>query len=407
MKNKKILTAVLICALVAAAASCGGNNNAATTTAAETTTTAATTTAETTTTTAATTTTEATTTTTAASEEEEEEEEAESDVLFTRGVYASYVGETLDSYFVFYNETEGNVQKADGMGGVAFSCEQNGNEIMFHFGAVDNETLATFEDDGVTGTFDYGEYTETYTFELVEDADPDTFEVTNDDGGMDSIGGLFHKGVWGAYEGDTLDSYFVFADETSGVIMKADGMSAVPFSCEQNGFDILFHIGSADNETYATFSTGDNTGTFDYGDGNVEVYYFEALPDEDPDAYLNSIAEASAATDAAAAAAADVLFDRGVYVAYLDGAVESYFVFYDQANGHIQNPEGIGVAFACEQNGDQILFHFGAADNNTLAEFDRSTATGTFDYGEGRVETYTFAAVPDADPDTFDATALQ
>ena len=44
-------------------------------------------------------------------------------------------------------------------------------------------------------------------------------------------------------------------------------------------------IALSDAVTNAAFSEGDNTGTFDYGDGNTVVYTFELVPDADPDTF--------------------------------------------------------------------------------------------------------------------------
>ena len=92
---------------------------------------------------------------------------------------------------------------------------------------------------------------------------------------------LFSKGVWSASVDGKIDTYFIFDDEANGRTERADGTGGVPFTCEQNGLDVVFHFGSADDVTNAKFSTGDNTGTFEYADKTV-VYTFEAVSGADP-----------------------------------------------------------------------------------------------------------------------------
>ena len=106
--------------------------------------------------------------------------------------------------------------------------------------------------------------------------------TTEDDEG--TTANLFQKGVWSASIDGKIDTYFVFTDEANGHTERADGTGGVPFTCEQNGWDVVFHFGSPDDVTKATFSEGDNTGTFHYGDKTV-VYTFEFVADADADTF--------------------------------------------------------------------------------------------------------------------------
>ncbi len=92
---------------------------------------------------------------------------------------------------------------------------------------------------------------------------------------------LFTKGVWSASIDGKIDTYFVFDDESNGHTERADGTGGVPFTCEQSGYTAIFHFGSPDDVTQATFSVGDNTGTFKYEDKEV-TYFFEAVNGADP-----------------------------------------------------------------------------------------------------------------------------
>ena len=95
---------------------------------------------------------------------------------------------------------------------------------------------------------------------------------------------LFSKGVWAASIDGKIDTYFVFYDEANGRTERADGTGGTPFTCEQSGWEAVFHFGSADDVTKATFSEGEITGTFYYSNETV-VYSFEYLPDADPDTF--------------------------------------------------------------------------------------------------------------------------
>ena len=213
------------------------------------------------------------------------DESAATGNLFQKGVWSASIDGVIDTYFVFYDEANGRTERTDGTGGVPFTCEQSGWDVVFHFGSADDVTKATFSEGDNTGTFRYGDRTVVYTFEYVEDADADTFEVPapEDDTGTEPAN-LFQKGVWSASIDGKVDTYFVFYDEANGRTERADGTGGVPFTYEQSGWNVMFHFGSADDVTKATFSESNNTGTFHYGDRTV-VYTFEYIADADADAF--------------------------------------------------------------------------------------------------------------------------
>ena len=97
--------------------------------------------------------------------------------LFDKGVWSASIDGKIDTYFVFYDETSGKTVTADGKGGVGFTCEQSGLNIVFHFGSADDGTKAVFRTDSNIGTFYYGDKTVDYTFEFIEKADADNFEA--------------------------------------------------------------------------------------------------------------------------------------------------------------------------------------------------------------------------------------
>ncbi|MBR7038840.1 MAG: hypothetical protein IKI21_06275 [Oscillospiraceae bacterium] len=122
-------------------------------------------------------------------------------------------------------------------------------------------------------------------------------------------------------------------------------------------------------------------------------------------------AETEATTEAEADKSADSTaahtgnwFERGVY-AVLDGeTVVDYYVFYDEKSGRTCDPEeGIGVGFDCEQEDDQVIFHMGSADDNTIMSME----INEYGYTMGTIGGFTYHYMPmsSEDPDTFDPTA--
>ncbi|MBR5089179.1 MAG: hypothetical protein IK093_07110, partial [Ruminiclostridium sp.] len=203
--------------------------------------------------------------------------------LFPAGVWsATYEGE-LEGYYVFFDETNGTYIDAEMKAGTPFTCEQNGYEVLFDYG--NGYTVqAEFAPGDAQGTFHYESIDKVVDIEYVADADPTTFEALL---GTEKPT-IFKKGVWTATLNGEIESYFVFYDEANGSIINPDLQTGLPFVCEQNGTEILFHIASADDNTTATFNISDNTGTFTYADGTVETYVFDSVS-EDPEGFLAEI----------------------------------------------------------------------------------------------------------------------
>ena len=107
---------------------------------------------------------------------------AEGAPILAGGVYAAYKGEDLynvDSYYIFENETSGSTQTPDGLSGLPFTYEQNGEDIVFHFGSADDTSEAKFGWDIVsypTLTFS-GENAETITLSCLGNQSPETFDA--------------------------------------------------------------------------------------------------------------------------------------------------------------------------------------------------------------------------------------
>ena len=107
---------------------------------------------------------------------ESESESAAPSNFFQKGVWSASLNNQIDTYYIFYDETSGRTERADGTGGVAFTCEQDGEQVVFHFGE-DDTTYALFGARDHSGIFDFGDRTVVYHFEHLADADADSFTV--------------------------------------------------------------------------------------------------------------------------------------------------------------------------------------------------------------------------------------
>ncbi len=101
------------------------------------------------------------------------------------GVYAAYTGDNLynvSSYVIFDSETSGQTQTPDGMSGIPFEYEQNGDAIVFHFGSADNTAEGRFSNDYpsfpvITFTGDNGFGADKITLNCLGNQDPATFDA--------------------------------------------------------------------------------------------------------------------------------------------------------------------------------------------------------------------------------------
>ena len=101
------------------------------------------------------------------------------------GVYAAYAGEDLyniSSFVVFDSETSGRTQTPDGISGIPFEYEQNGDTVVFHFGSADNTTEGRFSNEypqfpviTFTGDNEFG--ADKITITCLGNQDPATFDA--------------------------------------------------------------------------------------------------------------------------------------------------------------------------------------------------------------------------------------
>ncbi len=98
--------------------------------------------------------------------------------IFKKGVYTADDG-IIKRYFVFKTNNSGIMINKGEEVGTAFTCKQNGSEIIFDFGGEGDVTPATFKfvDGKLYGTFQFadGDFTECMRFKRVKNADPNKF----------------------------------------------------------------------------------------------------------------------------------------------------------------------------------------------------------------------------------------
>lgn len=159
-------------------------------------------------------------------------------------------------------------------------------------------------------------------------------------------------------------------------------------------------------ESNINYIAADEGNYHNYKDGASEVQSDSSLYDELSDTYLNS--KVLSFTKAGVAADGCPQLSGAVYAAYKGDDlynVSSYYVFDSETSGSTQTPDGISdVPFTYEQNGENITFHFGSADDTSEAKFswnEGSFPTITF---TGDNEAVSLSCLGNEDPQTFDAT---
>ena len=183
--------------------------------------------------------------------------EAAEKVAFPTGTF-----ENEEIRYVINKDGSGEVVHKDNGTGVAIEYKEktDSNTVTVSFGSPDDtEDIAYEVPDEDTLILKYADG-KTYTLKRAEKED-------NDDKGKTSL-----AGTWS----DSSVTY-VFREDGSGEITDNNKGIGTPFEYEVDGKNITFHMGSADDNTKATFSISGNTLTINYADGNTDVVTAENL----------------------------------------------------------------------------------------------------------------------------------
>ena len=163
-----------------------------------------------------------------------------------------------------------------------------------------------------------------------------------------------------------------------------------------------FVITEEANLNYSDPEAGDY---HNYKEGVADVPTDSSIYDELSDKYFKS--EVLSFTKAGASSDGSPLLSGAVYAAYTGENlydITSYYVFDSETEGHTETPDGLtGLPFTYELKSDDIIFHFGSADDTSEAKFgweNPSYPTLTF---TGDKETITLSCLGNEDPKTFEA----
>lgn len=158
-------------------------------------------------------------------------------------------------------------------------------------------------------------------------------------------------------------------------------------------------------EAHVNYTEAEDGDFHNYKEGVADIPSDSSLYDELTEAYQKS--DILSFTKAGAAADGSPILSGAVYAAYTGDNlydITSFYVFDSENSGHTESPDGLtGLPFAYELKGEDILFHFGSADDNSEAKFgweNASFPTLTF---TGDNETITLSCLGCEDPETFEA----
>lgn len=175
----------------------------------------------------------------------------------------------------------------------------------------------------------------------------------------------FGKGVW-----ESTDRIFTFYDDTSGNVIEKASQTGVGFEYEPDSNGLVFHLGSADSNTYTGAEAVDeHTVILTWEDGTAETLRY--------------------------------LTGRefcGLRAGVWKSDTNTY-TFYNESSGSVvDNEYGMGVPFEFEPDNGGLLFHLGNASDDspaTVNAIDENTVELT--WLDGTSETLTYAPVTDFD----------
>ncbi len=162
-------------------------------------------------------------------------------------------------------------------------------------------------------------------------------------------------------------------------------------------------------EANIKYTASDEDNYHNYSNGTVEITsdssLYDKLSDEYYDSEILSFEHADLLTDGAPNLAG------AVYAAYRGDDlynVAFYIAFDSENSGYTQTPDGMtGLPFAYEANGEDMVFHFGSADDVSEAKLGYEYASfPTLTFKEGGVygaDVFTLTCIGCADPENFDA----
>ncbi len=156
-------------------------------------------------------------------------------------VYAAYTGDDLynvTNYYVFESETSGRTETPDGVTGLPFEYELNGEDIVFHIGSADDTTEAKFGWDNPSyPTLTFTGDNEIVTLSCLGNENPDTFEAAkyyNNDNNLYMVVKSFdEKTLTGdTYREEKIKAEYVDNAEPGSLIYSVNGVQYTVVSFE-------------------------------------------------------------------------------------------------------------------------------------------------------------------------------
>lgn len=178
----------------------------------------------------------------------------EASICFGKGVW-----ESADRLFTFYDDTSGNVIDKSTQTGVGFEYGPDSNGLVFHLGTDANNTYTTAE-----------AVNEQMVLLTWEDGTSETLCYLT---GRDFFG--LRAGVW-----KSAENTYTFYNEISGNVINNETETGLAFSFEPSENGLMFHLGSAEDNSPAIVSIIDeNTVELTWPDGSYETLTYSPVTD--------------------------------------------------------------------------------------------------------------------------------
>lgn len=164
-------------------------------------------------------------------------------------VYAAYSGDDLyniTGYYIFDSETTGSTETADGVSGVPFTYELNGDDITFHFGSADDTSEAKFGWDVVSyPTITFTEKNETITLYCLGNENPQTFDAAryydNDNNLFMQVKSFDETSLTGdIYREEKIKAEYVDNADIGNIIYSVNGTQFTVVSFEEVNKELAY-----------------------------------------------------------------------------------------------------------------------------------------------------------------------
>ncbi len=168
-------------------------------------------------------------------------------------VYAAYNEDeqyNVLNYYIFNDETSGSTQTHDGVSGVPFTYEQNGDDLIFHFASADDTTEAKYSwNEGaypmITFTGDNKPETEKIYISCLGNQDPETFDAEkyydNDNNLLMQVKSFDETSLTGdLYRDERIKAEYVDNAKENDIIYSINGTPFTVVSFEEANKEVKY-----------------------------------------------------------------------------------------------------------------------------------------------------------------------